>query len=192
MPIFDLKVLADGSLVISTFPIDKNDYGKLLIYDSKGSLKDRVKYCESLNPMLDIVRFEIDQNFNFYIAFAWLDKIEKIDKSGKILWSKSFFNKKDLKTKKIGFIEVPELIVYKEITFDVLGNLFVLTGRIAKNKSRDVYVLDSNGNLLATFTLPDSSHCIYMDQKNFLYARADIGATLKKYFLKYEFKAKLK
>ena len=189
LPIFDFNVLCDGNLVVSAFPLNKNDYGKLLIYDLKGYLKDRVKYCEGLNPILETAKFEIDKNFNFYVIFTWQDKIVKINRrSGKKLWSRSLFGKKSIKIKEIGPVKVPVEVIYKDIAFDNFGNLFILTGSISKNRSRDVYVLDKEGNLLTTFTLPDSSHCIYIDKNNFLYTRADMGATLKKFLIKYEYR----
>jgi len=188
LPIFNLNILSNGNLVVSVFPLNKNDYGKLLIYDLKGTLKDRVKYCESSNPILDTVKFEIDKKFNFYIIYTWKDKIEKINRKGEKLWSRSLFGKKSIKIKKIGAVKVPVEVIYKDITLDNFGNLFILTGSISKNKSRDVYVLNRDGNLLTTFTLPDSSHCIYIDKNNFLYTRADMGATLKKFLIEYEYR----
>ncbi|MEA3421137.1 MAG: hypothetical protein U9Q97_05610, partial [Acidobacteriota bacterium] len=46
---------------------------------------------------------------------------------------------------------------------------------------RDVYVLDPEGKQKAVLTLPEGSHCIYIDGSDFLYSRAGDGITLKKY-----------
>jgi len=59
----------------------------------------------------------------------------------------------------------------------------VLGGGLSKNKGRDVYVLNQEGEYLTTFTLPEDSHLIYFDSRDNLYARANSGVTLKKFKL---------
>ena len=110
-----------------------------------------------------------------------MDRIEKFDESGKRLWSRNLLGIKKVKTEKISSYIVPTEIVYKDVALDPSGNAYVLGGKFAANRSRDVYVLNPDGELLSTLTLPDTSHCIYIDRKNFLYSRANDGITLKKY-----------
>jgi hypothetical protein len=84
-----------------------------------------------------------------------------------------------------GGLLLPGYFIYKDIALDGKGNVFVLGGSLSKNKSRDVYVLDVNGNMKSTITLPDSTHCIYLDKNNNLYSRANEGMTLKKIALEF-------
>jgi len=69
---------------------------------------------------------------------------------------------------------------------DSSDNIYILGGHLSKNISRDVYVLNPEGELLTTLTLPDTSHCIYIDKNDYLYSRANEGVTLKKYKIKYK------
>ena len=80
---------------------------------------------------------------------------------------------------------VPQEIIFKDVVLDKKGNLFVLGGDFSENNSRDVYVISSEGKHLTTFTLPEASHCLYLDGDNFLYSRGGEGITLKKYRIHY-------
>ena len=85
-------------------------------------------------------------------------------------------------------LTLPTKLVYKDIALDSSGNVFILGGSFSKNPSSDIYVLSPEGELLTTITLPETSHCIYIDSRNFLYSRANEGVTLKKFRLKYIYK----
>lgn len=186
MPIAHFKVLSNDRLAISTIPTKKS--AAILVFDFHGDLKEEIKYLEEFsNPFLGLVRFEIDKKENLYLIFNFQDKIEKLDKRGNKLWNKTLFGEKKAIFKKSKVSDLPKEVFYKNVIFDIYGNLFILGGSFSKNRSRDVYVLDKDGNYLTTFTLPESTHCIHIDSKNNLYSRAGMGTTLKKYSLKYQF-----
>jgi hypothetical protein len=90
------------------------------------------------------------------------------------------------KSKNLRGVETPEQNIYKDIALDTAGNIFVLGGSYSKNKSCDIYVLTSDGELAETLSLPEPSHCIYIDRRNYLYARGSMGACLKKYKILYQ------
>lgn len=109
-----------------------------------------------------------------------------MDKDGTILWDRSLLGVKKVKQKKLSEFTLPTEVVYKDIALDSKGRIYVLGGHFSKNQSRDVYVfLGESGMYLTTFTLPDTSHCIHLDGKDYLYSRANDGVTLKKYELEY-------
>ena len=135
--------------------------------------------------MLDMVSFDFDSQGNLYIAYTFQDKVEKFDPEGKKLWSKRLVKVKKLETKKIQSFELPTKVIYKDVALDNSGHLFVLGGSYSNNPSQDVYVLSPEGKLLTTITLPDTSHCIYIDSQGYLYSRANEGVTLKKFRMKY-------
>jgi hypothetical protein len=184
MPIADMKVLSDDKIAVATFSMNKA--GRLFIVDSKGNIQKKIQYSSKVSPlMMDLVDFDIDFYGNVYIGYTFRDRIEKIDIQGKKIWSKNLFGIKEIKKKRISSMIVPTQIVYKDIALDMFGNLFVLGGAFSKNRSRDVFMLSPEGRLLASFILPDTSHCIHIDSKNFLYSRANDGVTLKKFRMKY-------
>lgn len=189
VPVADMKVIDEDSIAISTFSFEKSSY--ILIFDRKGNIKRKIEYFkldDIKKSMLGMVKFETDERENFYIVYSFQDKVEKLDKDGKKLWSLSLFNNKKVKMKKFerSFFELAQEVVYKDIEIDKEGNIFVLCGSFSKNNSRDVYVIDQNGKYLTTFTLPDTSHRIHIDHESNIFSRANMGVTLKKYKLIYK------
>jgi len=189
VPVADFKVLSKNLIAVST--LIPNESSKcIFFYDEKGNLRDKVEYLKLENEslsMLSVVKFEIDNKNNLYIIYTFQDKIEKFDGKGKKIWSKSFFPNMEMKMKKFkGPYQLPAEVVFKDIEFDNKGNIFILAGSWSRNKSRDIYILDKNGNLLSIVTLPESTHCIHIDRKNYLYSRAGMGTTLKKYRIEYQ------
>lgn len=187
IPISDLKILSDQRIAVATLFVDK--IASILIYNTEGDLTRKFRYSERKLPlMMEMVSFDFDKDGNLYLAYTFEDKIEKFNKDKKKLWSKKLLKIKKVNKTKISSYEVPTEVVYKDVTLDISGNLLVLGGHFSKNNSRDVYVLSPEGLHLTTFTLPDSSHCIYIDGKSFLYSRANEGVTLKKYRMRYVYK----
>lgn len=186
LPISDLKVISDNEIAISSLSEVKEKKGRIFIFDQTGKITREIEYThEELPFMVDMVNFDFDLRGNIYIAYNFLDRIEKFDPGGKKLWSKSLLGGKRAKKEKVSSLVVPSEYIYKDITLDRQGYVFVLGGSYSKNPSQDVYVLSPEGKLLTTFTLPDASHCIYIDNQNFLYSRANEGVTLKKFRMKY-------
>jgi hypothetical protein len=184
-PITDLFVLSNETivLVVMGFP----GPGKIVVMDGSGRVQAELTFPEKdAGPMMDSVSAALDGQGHFYLAYLFQDRIERWDERGKRLWSKNLLGVKKVERKKIEDYLVPTEVCYKDISLDDRGRLFVLAGKHAKNPSRDVYILSPSGEWLSTLTLPDTTHCIYIDRRNFLYARANEGITLKKYRLIYE------
>lgn len=179
-PVGDMKVLDNDLVVVAALSAKRENL--LAFYDLKGRIVKKLAFSGNPSRMLmDMVSFEIDGQRNIYLAYNFADRIVKFDSSGKRVWSKNLLGIEQVKQKKISSHVVPIEIVYKDVALDRSGNLYVLGGKFSQNRSRDVYVLNPDGNLITTLTLPDTSHCIYIDGDDFLYARADEGITLKKF-----------
>jgi hypothetical protein len=187
MQIWDLSILSENKIFIST-PFIANPE-KIMAMDSEGNSKmDMSSFDGRQDYWMNFRKFEADSQGNLYVVFTFEDRIEKFSPSLEKIWSKSLFGKKKARQKKVeimfGPSQLPTEIVYKDIELDSSGHLFILGGNTSRNPGRDVYVLDGDGNYLLNFTLPESSHCIHLDNRNFLYSRAGQGVTLKKYRLK--------
>ncbi len=125
--------------------------------------------------------FRFADDGSLIVVFNYLDRIQKFDKDGRLLWARRLLGVSKIKTRTILFKTIPETPTFKDVALDPQGRIFVLGGGYSKNRSRDVYVLDAEGRLLDTVVLPQPSHCLVIDREGDLYARADQGMTLKHY-----------
>jgi len=193
----DLNIISNNQFAVSTLARDRSEEGDfnfcIYSYDIAGNEKEKIIYATSKNfTMMNMVNFQIDRSKNFLVAYCWKDRIEKLDKNGNVLWAKSLLGNKVPRTKKIKgtkltLEEYPVEMVYKAITLDAFGNLFILGGDLSENRSQDVYVLSSDGQFLVTFTLPESSSAITIDSKNYLYSRSEDGLRIRKYQMEYQY-----
>jgi hypothetical protein len=182
--LFNLRAVGENCLAVGS-PVFQGP-GKVVLIDEEGKVKSEMVFLEKPEGMLmDSMSMAIDPKGDFYIAFLFLDRIEKREKSGRLVWSQKLFGGKKVEKKTISSYVLPTETCYKDVALDRNGNVFVLGGGLSRHPSRDVYVLSPAGELLTTFMLPDTSHCLYIDSRNFLYSRANDGITLKKYRMIY-------
>ena len=162
--------------------------GKVLVLDPEGRVLS--EFVPAGGPdkgvLMDSMSFAQDGDGQFYVAFLFRDSVEKWTREGNRLWSKAFLGRKAVATTEVQSLTLPSETCFKDVALDAFGHVFVLGGRLSRHPSRDVYVLDKYGALLATFTLPEASHCLHIDSRNYLYARANDGITLKKYRILYD------
>lgn len=186
LPIVDLKILAHNQIVISSALMQNR--GQLVVVDSLGKKQYEIPYSrDEKKAMMNAVCFEFDKNHNIYLNFMFEDVIKKVDREGEELWKIGMYGGKKSEIKNIKGMKLPKNVVYKDIALDTARNVFVLGGSFAKHKSRDIYVLTREGKHITTFTLPEPTHCIHIDDYNYLYARAAMGTILKKYRIIYEY-----
>lgn len=181
-PADDLQALPDGRLAYSGVSMTADNAGAVRVIDRSGRL-DRFFPCrQEDDPLfLSLIDFRFGDDGSLFVVFNYLDRILRFDSHGRLLWAKSLLGVSKVRTKKILFHTVPETPTFKDLALDGQGRLFVLGGGYSKHRSRDIYVLDSDGHLLDTLTLPQPSHCLMIDRRGNLYARGDQGLTLKKY-----------
>jgi len=179
----DIQALPDGSLAVPGMILSRSEAGKVLVLDQAGRRLRSVTFRPAeKNTLLSMSKFVFAPSGEVFGALVWLDFIIKVNPQGKVEWQTSLLGIKQVKTKKTLFLSVPEAITYKDIALDPQGRPFVLGGHYSLHPQRDVYILSpGDGRRLATLTLPQASHCLYLDRQGFLYSRADNGMTLKKY-----------
>lgn len=187
-PIVGLSVKSENEILISSFIPGQStavfavDSTGRELYMNRIGKEEQLSFSDS---MLDMAEFAVSENQDIILAFEWQDLILRTDRKGKLIWREKLHSgqKADLVT--IAGFNVPERTVYKGIALDSLGNIFVLAGQFTPNPGKDIYVLNSHGKLIGTATLPESSHMIFIDQNNHLFARAGMGTILKKYEIRY-------
>jgi len=183
-----LKVFSDDKFVITSTSISRKSKGKIFILNAEGKITDEFVFSDKDMPFLmSTVSLDFDTKGNLYVAYFFQNRIEKIDPKENTVWTKKLVKMKEKVSKiKLESFTVPTDVFYKHLTLDSSGNIYILGGDFSENRSRDVYVLNPEGELLTTFALPDTSHCIYIDKNDYLYSRANEGVTLKKYKIKYK------
>jgi len=133
------------------------------------------------------MEFEVDAKKDIYIMYRAEDVILKINFKGELLWKRSLYKNKKVKIKKFAFGKSQTQMLFKGVQLDTLGNVFILGGHLAKNSSRDIFVLaGQDGHVKTTFTLPEPSHTIFIDADNYLYSRSAMGTCLKQYEMIYQ------
>ena len=184
IPLGDIHVLSDDRIAVVALSL--NQPGSIHVYNPEGQILGQIHYTGGKkSSMMDWVEIGFDHEGNLYVLYNFQDRIDKFDANGRRLWSRSLLDLKKIKTKKIGPWVVPDKIIFKDLVFDSEDRLYILGGGHSDNPSRDVYVLNPDGVHLTTFTLPETSHCIYIDAQNHLYSRANEGITLKTYRIKW-------
>lgn len=184
--ILALAALGDGRLAVAVMGMASP--GKVLMLDADGRVLSEFIPAEGPGKgiLMDSMSFAQDKDGQFYVAYLFRDSVEKWTREGNRLWSKAFLGQKKIATTEVQSLVLPSETCFKDVALDAFGHVFVLGGKLSKHPSRDVYVLDKYGALLATFTLPEPSHCLHIDGRNYLYARANDGITLKKYKILYD------
>lgn len=184
IPVADFSVLSGEKIAVASLSAAK--VGSIHIFSPKGKPEREIQYSdEKLALMMDMVNFEFGTQGRLHIVYNYQDKIVKLDPAGKELWTRKILGVKKVRKEKIASFVLPSKLIYKDIALDSSGNIFILGGSFSRNPSRDVYVLNPEGKLLTTLTLPDTSHCIHIDSEGYLYCRANEGVTLKKFRLRY-------
>lgn len=183
--ILDMKACQEK--IIAIIPVIGEGAGQVKFISFEGKLVTEFTYEETKRLMLDFASLTSDDGQNIYLAFTFQDRIEKYSPQGKKVWTSNILKVKSVSREKVNQFEIPTRVVYKDITIDQDGQIFVLGGHYAEHPSQDVYVLDSNGRHLTTFTLPEESHTIYIDPQGYLYARGNDGVSLRKYKVIYHY-----
>ncbi len=183
IPVSDFSVLPGREIAVASLSPMKS--GRIFLFDSEGKLNRELHYSDDKLPlMMDMVNFVFGPQGSLCIVFNYQDKIEKFDPAGKKLWSRELLGIKRVKKEEVASFVLPSKLIYKDIVLDDSENIFILGGSYSKNPSRDVYVLNPEGQLMTVLTLPDTSHCIHIDSQGYLYSRANEGVTLKKFKIK--------
>lgn len=156
------------------------------ILDEEGSVLAETVFMPKVDVFLgDSITLAFDGKGNVYTAYLFRDRLEKRGPRGKLLWRRSPRGGAALVAEEIQGLKVASSLFWMDVALDPQGRVYVLAGGKTRNPGRDVLVYDPDGTELASFVLPQPSHCLHIDARGFLYVRADEGVTLKKYRLRF-------
>ncbi len=181
--------IGPGRLAVSGLtPVGQS--ARISILDAEGRLLSVFPFLDKVDFYLaDSISAAADGEGGIYLAYFFQDRIEKRRPNGTLVWSWNLAGPSAADMDKIDAggreILIPRKTYYKSAALDRRGHLLVLCGGQTKHPSRDVYVFDPAGVRQGAFVLPEPSHCIYVDDNGFLYARANEGLTVKKYRIIY-------
>ncbi len=156
------------------------------VVDEAGTVASETVFMPKVDVYLgDSITLAFDRRGGVYTAYLFRDLIEKRGPEGRLLWSRAPRGGAASKTEEIQGFKIASTLFWMDVALDPEGRVFVLAGGKTRNPGRDVLVFDAEGAPLATFVLPQTSHCLHIDARGFLYVRADEGVALKKYRLRY-------
>jgi hypothetical protein len=180
-----LKALDDDRIAVLGPSLEGN--AAIQILDGNGAPVGRLDFMERKAGLLqDAVSFVGDGRGGFILAFLFQDRVERWPNASLRAWTRSFFGGGASPTKAIQGFSVPTETCFKDVAVDGRGFIYVLGGNRARHSGRDVLVLNADGSLFQTITLPDTTHSLYIDRRNSLYVRANDGVTVKRYEIRYE------
>jgi len=181
-----LRIKAAPDSRLAVLPITPRGEGRLLFIDERGEAVKTFPFSDKpLGLMMDQIDFVLEPGGGLLAVFNYRDRIERFGPSGKSLWSKNLLDVKKTRTFTAAGRTLPSDLIYRSVARDSKGRILILSGDKSPHPARDVFVLSPAGELMTTLTLPDSTHLIHIDGKDFLYARADSGVTLKKYRMRW-------
>ncbi len=184
-PVIDFELQPDHSLLV--LPMAMTERGSIVHMNQTGEEMDRFEYSHRhIPPVQDLASFCQTPDSQFVLAFKFTDRIEKMSFNQGLIWCTSMKLHVKQSFKIIFGIQVPGKVVYKDVSVDSLGNLYILGGHFSKNQGRDIYVLSPGGALLTILTLQEPSHCIHIDCRDRLYARSKAGSAVARYQIVHE------
>jgi DNA-binding beta-propeller fold protein YncE len=188
--ISDFVVLEDGRIVVSSLGIAalEGKSGSFLYFLSdKAEIEKKVAMPgEGSASRFDSWNLALDGRSAVMAVDNWTDRVVKLDRDGRILFLKKPLGLKTPKPKELeipkemGTFAVPTELLMKSVQFDSRNRAYILRGSLTENPSRDVLILDTDGRIIGNLTLPEKSHLIYIDSRDFLYYRSEEGLTVKK------------
>jgi hypothetical protein len=180
-PINLLRAHSQGRLAIKAMAVP-GSAARLTVVDGDGRAVSEFVFLDKVEAFLaDSVSVVFDAAGNSYLAYLHQDRIEKRDPQGRLMWVRTPRGGASGETEIIRDLPIASKLFSLDIAIDPQGRLFVLEAGATPHPGRDVLVFGAEGGVLASLILPDPSHCLYIDGRGFLYARADEGVTLKKY-----------
>lgn len=180
-PINLLRAHSPGRLAIKALTVP-GKAARLNVIDGDGRTVSEFVFLDKVEAFLeDSVSVAFDAEGNAYLAYLHQDRIEKRDPRGRLMWVRTPRGGAAGGTEKIKDLTIASKMFSLDIAIDPQGRLFVLEAGATPHPGRDVLVYGAEGGVLASLILPDPSHCLYIDRRGFLYARANEGVTLKKY-----------
>lgn len=183
-PISCLRAQPDGTIAVVRFVMAKGQKASLWLADAKGKTLADIAYgTDTESPTNDLAGLAFDGP-DLILAYSFKDLVVRMDRHGRVIWARDLFHLGKAKTEVVSGFKMPAEYIYKDVTVDAAGRIYVLGGSPAAHPSREVYILDAEGRLTASLLLPDPTHCIVVDRQGFLYSRADDGCTIKKYRVK--------
>lgn len=195
-PISDFVVLTDGRILTSSIAPAAREGKKgsfLYLLNAKAELEKAILLPgDGSLARFDSWELALDGQGGVLAVDTWSDRIVKLDGEYRVLFLKRPLGIKTPKPKNLGTIEgfgpvsVPSEIVMKSVQFDSKNRAYILRGGMAQNPSRDVLIMDANGGIIGSLTLPEKSHLIYIDSRDLLYYRSAEGMTVKKAKIDYE------
>ena len=127
------------------------------------------------------ISLAVDPSGAAYYGYLFRNLVEKRSLDGERIWSREILGAGPGVSGNVQGIPLPAETCILSLARDGRGRLFVLGGSAAGRPGRDVFVLGPEGAVLGSFVLPEPSHSVYFDHRDFLYVSADGGVTMKKY-----------
>ncbi len=188
-PIVDIAFDGKGRLYAAAIPGGDNDE-VIKLYDKKGEVVAHIP----LRPMRNDLAYQmtmlaVDPRNRLVVAFSYNNRVIIYSEAHQVLTEFKVQGLPDEAAAENFNGEqkgaIPEGEIFRDVACDGKGWIYLLGGFYSRHPNRDVYVFNEQGELVASFVLPDESGMLSIDRQGYLYTRERQRTVVKKYILIY-------
>ena len=188
--VVDIAFDPRGGIFASVVPFSKKKEDVLVLYEKTGRLVSRISLRHlSEDNTFNLVQLAVDRVGHLSAAYHFRNMIEVYDDRLNLITEFKIPGIPDVapstksKYEELGSVPSGELI--RDVAVDSAGNILVLGGDYGPHPSRDVYIMNSRGELITSLVLPSKTGFIHLDSNGCLYTREQQRTVAKKYKLTY-------
>lgn len=189
-PIVDLVYDNNSRIIAHIIPFSQSKEDILSLVNKKGEILKKISVPDVRGePAFDMLILCVKRSGGLIVVFRYVNVICIYNKDDSLVTKvrvpemASEVPSFPSQFKELG--SIPKGEMFKDVTVDSQGRIFVLSGDYSKHPNKDIYVFDDEGTYLTLFTLAEKTGILLIDSKGFLYTREMQRTKVRKYKMEY-------